>query len=159
MSSGDARPCKRPAHRPTHELSMMAPIEVRLDRVQILSWAPPGRKPPQLEGYKVVRDCFVRCQTTTSTYARCREYRSMTNDTKIFWQYKRLKGWLKPWKITIVADDENGLSYEEVEKILKHCHRYRFLVVEVAVDFSPSVGVNRRFIRQHAVFGKSRRHA
>jgi hypothetical protein len=137
----------------------MTPIEVRLDRVQILSWAPQGRKPPQLEGYKIVRDCFVRCQTTTATYARCRQYQSMTNDTKIYWQYNRLKGWLTPWKITIVADDENGLSYEEVGKILKYCRHYRFLLVEIAVDFPPSAGVNRRFIRQHAVFGKSRRHA
>jgi hypothetical protein len=132
-------------------------VWVRLDRLQVVSGAPQGGKPPLLEGYKVVRDWFVRCQTTTSTYARVRQYQSVTDDTKIFWQYQRLKGWLKPWKVTIVADDESGLSYEEVAKILKHCHHYRFLIIEIAVDFCPSVGVNRRFVRQHAVFGKSRR--
>jgi hypothetical protein len=83
----------------------------------------------------------------------------MTNDVKIYWQYDRLKGWLKPWKLTIVADDRSGLSYEEVEKILTHCRHYRFLIVEIAVDFCPSVGVNRGFVRQHAMFGKSRRRA
>ena len=81
----------------------------------------------------------------------------MTNDMKIYWQYDRLKGWLMPWKITLVADDESGLSYEEVEQVLKYCRHFRFLIVEIAVDFSPSVGVDRRFIRQHAIFGKSRR--
>jgi len=137
----------------------MTPIKVRLDRVQLVSWAPRGRRPPILEGYKIARDSFVRSQTTTSTYARCRQYQSITNDAKIYWQYQRLKGWLKPWKITIVADDKSGLSYEEVGKVLKHCRHYLFLIVEVAVDFSPSVGVDRQFMRQHAVFGKCRRHA
>jgi hypothetical protein len=135
----------------------MTPIKVRLDRVQILSWAAQRRKPPRLDGYKIVKDCFVRSQTTTSTYARCRQYRCTTNDTKIYWQYDRRKGWLMPWKVTLVADDESGLSYKEVEQVLKHCRHYRFLIVEIAVDFSPSVGVDRQFIRQHAVFGKSRR--
>lgn len=134
-------------------------VRVRIDRVQLRSWAPSGRKPPSLEGFRIVRDSFVRCQTTTATYGRVRQYQSMTNEAKIFWQYNRLKGWLKPWKITIVADDESGLSYEEVEKVLKHCRHYGFLTVEIAINFVPSAGVNRRFVRQHAIFGKSHRRA
>ena len=139
--------------------SDMKPINVQLDRVQILSWAPRGRKPPLLKGYKIVRDSFVRCQTTTATYARSRQYQSTTDDTKIFWQYQRLKGWLKPWKVTIVADDETGLSYEQIHAVLKYCRFYRFLTIEIAVDFCSSSGIDKRFVRQHAVFGKSRRYA
>lgn len=134
-------------------------VYVRLDRVQLVSSAPPGQKLPQLEGYKIVRDCYVRCQTTTATYARIRYYQSLTNGSAISWQYNRLKGWLRPWKITIFADDESGLSYEEVANVLKHCPHYGFLTVEIAVDFCPSSGVNGGFIRQHAIFGKSRSHA
>jgi len=134
-------------------------IVVRLDRVQILSWAPRGRKPPKLDGFKLTRDCFVRCQTTTPTYARRRQYQSLTNDAKVFWQYERQKGWLKPWKITLVGDDESGLSYAEIQKVLKHCRFFRFLIVELAVDFCPSVGINKRFVRQHGTFGKSHRRA
>jgi hypothetical protein len=136
----------------------MNSIDVRLDRVQILSWAPRGRRPPLLKGYKIVRDSFVSCQTTTATYARNRHYQSLSDDTKIFWQYQRLKGWLKPWKITIVADDSTGLSYEQIQHVLKHCRHYRFLIIEIAVDFRPSAGIDRRFVRQHGVFGKSRRY-
>lgn len=44
----------------------------------------------------MICDSFVRCQTTTPTYARCRQYQSLDNDAKISWQYRRLKGWLKP---------------------------------------------------------------
>jgi hypothetical protein len=69
-----------------------------------------------------------------------------------------MKGWLKPWKITLVADDKSGLSYEEIQNVLKHCRRYRFLTVEVAIDFPPSAEVDKRFVRAHAVFGKSHRH-
>ena len=135
----------------------MRDINVQLDRVQIVSWAPRGKSPPPLKGYKIVSDWFVRCQTTTATYARSRQYQSLTDDTTIFWQYQRLKGWLKPWKITIIADDVTGLSYEQVQHVLKHCRYYRFLIVEIAIDFCPSAGINKRFVRQHAVFGKSRR--
>jgi hypothetical protein len=137
----------------------MRSINVQLDRVQILSWAPRGRKPPKLEGYKLVRDSFVGCQTTTATYARNRHLQSTTDDTKIFWQYQRLKPWLRPWKITIVADDKTGLSYEQIQHVLKHCRYYRFLIVEIAIDFCPSAAINERFVRKHGVFGKSRHHA
>lgn len=135
----------------------MKSIKVRLDRVQLVSWAPQGRKPPPLEGYRIMRDSFVRRQTTTATYARSREYQSLTDDTKVFWQYQRLKGWLKPWKITIVADDQTGLSCEQIQQVLGHCRHYRFLIVEIAVDFVPTTGVDGSFVRQHGIFGKSRR--
>ena len=134
-------------------------IDVRLDRVQITSWAPQGRKPPPLAGFRIKRDCFVRCQTTTATYGRSREYWSLTDGTKVYWQYDRRKGWLKPWKITLVADDKRGLSYEDIELVLSHCRYYRFLTVEIAIDFGPSTGVDGRFVRGHAAFGKSRRES
>lgn len=137
----------------------MPKTTIRLDRVQLVSWAPPGRKPPNIEGFVVTRDSFVRSQTTTSTYARCRHFKSLTNDTRLYWQYSRQKGWLKPWKITVVADDLRGLRREEIDRVLKHCRWYRLLLVEVAIDFHPSTGVDRQFIRRHAVFGKSRRPA
>jgi hypothetical protein len=132
-------------------------VTVRLDRMQVVSWAPQGRKPPPLKGFAITRDSFVRCQTTTVTYARCRQYRSKHNDSKVYWQYQRQKGWLKPWKITVVADDKAGLSYDEIDSVLSHCRYYRFLIVEVAIDFSHSTGVNKEFVCQHCVFGKSRR--
>ena len=132
---------------------------VRLDRVQLVSGLPESRRPPDIEGFTITWDHFVRSQTTTSTYARCREYQSVTNNTKVYWQYCRQKGWLEPWKITIVPDDDSGLSREELERVLSHCRFYRFLLIEIAIDFSPSAGVNRQFMRRHGVFGKSHRLA
>jgi len=156
MSVEDAAHTKKAATKP---LDANERVRVRLDRLQILSWARQGRKPPKVEGFRVVRDSFVRCQTSTPTYARCRQYQSLTNDAKIYWQYERLKGWLKQWKITLIADDETGLSYAEVQTVTKYCRFFRFLTVEIAVDFCPSVGITKKFVRQHGLFGKSHRRA
>jgi hypothetical protein len=82
-------------------------------------------------------------------YGRSREYKSLADDdTKIYWQYDRRKGWLKPWKITLVADDKKGLSYHDIGLVLSHCRHYRFLTVEVAIDFTPCAG--RQEIRSPA---------
>jgi hypothetical protein len=135
----------------------MGDVSVLVDRVQLVSWAPSGQKPPVLDGFKVTRDSFVRSQTRIKTYARCKQYQSRENDTKIYWQYYRLKSWLKPWKITMVADDKTGLSRDEIEGVLSHCRFYRFLIIEVAIDFIFSMGVDQDFVRRHALFGKSRR--
>jgi hypothetical protein len=135
-------------------------IWVTLDRVQLVSGAPPSHKPPlDLEGFAICRDTFVRCQTTASTYARSREYRSLEGDTKINWQYCRQKGWLAPWKISIAPDDKQGLTRDLLERVLRHCCDYRFITVEVAINFSSSSGINRRFVLRHGVFGKSRKRA
>ena len=131
-------------------------VHARLDRVQIVSWAPQGRALPKVRGYEVHADSFVHCQTTTRTYARCRQYKNLTSRTEIYWQYSPQKGWLLPWKVTIVANDETGLSFGELELVLKHCRSYRFLIVELAIDFSHATGVNSKFIREHGLFGKSR---
>jgi hypothetical protein len=137
----------------------MRDVTIKIDRVQIVSWAPQGRKPPRLKGFKVTRDSFVRSQTTILTYERCRHYHSDENDTKVYWQYFRRSMFLKPWKVTIVADDKTGLSFDEIDTVLGHCSFWRFLIIEVAIDFSPATGVDRNFVRRHAIFGKSRRRA
>lgn len=137
----------------------MPDIVIKIDRVQILSWARQGWKPPKLRGFKVTRDSFVRPQTNIPTYERCRQYQSTSNGAKLFWQYYRRSSFLKPWKITIVADDKTGLSYDEIDTVLGRCRFWHFLTIEVAIDFRPSTGVNKQFVRRHAVFGKSRRRA
>jgi hypothetical protein len=110
-----------------------------------------------MNGFAVEWDRRVRRQTTVCTYARSCCFRSLTNDAKIYWQYQPVKGWLKPWKITMVPDDVSGTSRHEMARILEHCKFYRLLLIEVAIDFSPPTGVNKDFVRHHASFGKSHR--
>jgi hypothetical protein len=137
----------------------MRNVVIKIDRVQIVSWARQDWTPPRLKGFEVTRDSFVRSQTNIPTYERCRHYRSKGNDAKIYWQYFRRSSFLKPWKVTIVADDKSGLSYDEIDTVLGHCRYWHFLIIEVAIDFSPATGVDRNFVRRHAIFGKSRRRA
>jgi hypothetical protein len=83
-------------------------------------------------------------------------YKSTSNNTKVFWYYERRRGWVKRWKVTMVADDERGLRAEDVHLAMRHCRFLRIVLVELALDFAPSV-VNHDFVRRHAIFGKSRR--
>jgi hypothetical protein len=131
-------------------------VRVLLDRFQVTSEAPKP-KPPRILGFDVVWDHWVKPQTDIPTYARCRKYRSRTNDTKIFWQYQRRCPWLKPWKISLIADDRYGLTAGEVWTVIRQCKSYRILIVELAVDFSVPPPVNTAFVRRYGVFGKSRR--
>jgi hypothetical protein len=132
------------------------PCVVRVDRVQIVAQGKVRQKPPELAGFKVTRDCFVRSQTTIKTYARCRHYWSTTSKARIYWQYCRQVGWLQPWKITLVADDRRGLSRTDIELPLKYCRRHRLILVELAFDFAPNSGVTGQFLRRFGRFGKSR---
>jgi hypothetical protein len=132
----------------------------RLDRLQILAESAIGPKPPErLRGYKIVRDTFVRSQTTMKTYARCREYRDTTSSGRIFWQYVRQAGWLSHWKITIIADDCYGLSRRQIDPILRHCKSHRVLLAELALDFARGSRVTKQFVERYAIFGKSRPHS
>jgi hypothetical protein len=135
----------------------MHAIVIRIDRVQIASWAPTGWRPPNLPGFEVTGDTFVRKQTNIVTYSRCRRYQSTKNSAKIYWQYYPQKGWLAHWKITLVADDKAGLSFDEIALVWERCRYHRFLTIEVAIDFGLSTGVDKDFVRRHAIFGKSQR--
>jgi hypothetical protein len=130
--------------------------KVRLDRVQFVCWAGRGWKPPNLPGFKVVFDRRIPQRGKTPTYGRCRLYRSTTDDTRVLWHYQRQRGWLKPWKVTLVADDNRGLRPADVHIVMRHCKFVRILIVELALDFDESV-MDHRFVRRHAIFGKSRR--
>jgi hypothetical protein len=129
---------------------------VRLDRLKVL--ASPGTRGrlPEPPGYKTIRDSFVRRQTTTRTYLRCRWLLNEQSGTQVFWQYAPQRSWLAPWKITFITDDRKSLPPEDVLSVLAQCANPRLLLAEMAFDFNGTSGVDERFILQHAVFGKSR---
>jgi hypothetical protein len=83
-------------------------------------------------------------------------YQSTTNATKVFWYYQRQRGWLRPWKVTLVADDKRGLRADDVHVAMRRCKFPRLLLVELALDFCPSA-MNHKFVCRHGIFGKSRR--
>lgn len=128
---------------------------VRLDRLQLAAWCR-RKQLPKLEGFHLVRDIFVRRQTTVATYGRCRQYQSRSSETKIFWQYQRQAPWLADWRITLVGDDRTGLLLHHLEEVLRHCAQHRLLMLELALDFPTNCRIDLDFMERHALFGKSR---
>ena len=62
----------------------------------------------------------------------------------------RKKGWLKAWSITINGDDQTENYTDELRRVLSKCRFFSFVLAELAIDFSPSLGVDRGFVRRHA---------
>jgi hypothetical protein len=137
---------------------MAAQITIRLDRVGIVSWAPPGAKPPPIKGFKVEYDRFIRSKPgRPAMYERARSMRGVDSDARIAWQYRRNRSWVKPWRITMNGDDQTGILPGQLSRVMRRCRHFRFVLLELAIDFPPALGVDRRFVKRRALFGKSRR--
>ena len=133
------------------------PCEVRLDR---LIFGATGLKPSSLleiEGFRVVADFRPHPQGKIPTYKRVRKFRSVGSSSQIVSQYEPLVPWVDQCRVTMIADDVRGLALEEVEAATAHFSNHRLSVVELAFDFVEDAGVDRKFVLQHGVFGKSRR--
>lgn len=123
-----------------------------------MAWAPAGKELPSVPGFKTVSDRRITAAPDKlPTYGRVRKLKSRTSDARADWEYQRRQGWLEPWRITLIAEDQTGLTPEEVKKFIQHCCHYRLVLVELALDFAPASGVNAVFVKQHGIFGKSRR--
>jgi hypothetical protein len=132
-------------------------ITPRLDRLRWNSWAKPGAKIPNIQGFKVLKDFRLNPLGKPPPYGRVRKLKSETSDAEVHWEYDRQKGWIRHWRITLIADDETGITPEEVCTFIKRCRYYHFLIVELALDFPSDSFVDCTFVKRHALFGKSRR--
>jgi hypothetical protein len=112
--------------------------------------------PPEIPDLRRVRDTLVRSQTTVDTYARVCEYVNRITGTRIFIQYQPQLPGLSPFKLTIIPDDRETLSRDEILQVVQPFYKYRFLTLEIALDFDLESGVDLSFVRRHGVFGKSR---
>jgi hypothetical protein len=130
---------------------------VKLDRSIFLAELSGRGIPPQFPGFKRLRDWFVRSQTSAQTYGRVAEYVNLGSGTRFFLQYQptRLPS-LAPFKGTLVPHDQSALSSEEIQQVVGQFKSYRFLLIEVAIDFSPGSGIDVNFVRKFGLFGKSR---
>ena len=129
-------------------------LYVLLDRVQLLAW-PRGNRLPEIPGFSVERDTLVRRQTSIKTYRRVRTLRNHKTGTAVFIQYHPAAPWLAPLKITIVTEAQQGLSRSELSRVTAAFERFRFLLLEFAIDFAPDSGIGRAFVLLHALFGRS----
>jgi hypothetical protein len=74
---------------------------------------------------------------------------------KLLVESARREAWLPPYRLTLYADDRTGLSRDEVFSVLEVLPDFRMTMMELAFDFATH-HVNRKFVREHGLFGKSR---
>jgi hypothetical protein len=127
---------------------------VLLDRVQFVArtWT---RQLPDLPGFTVCRDSFVRPQTSIRTYPRVRNFKNLKTNTTVDAQYWAAPPWLEPVKLTVVGDDSRGLQRAELRNVCRQFRWTRLLMVEIAFDFGEGSEVDRTFVLRHGLFGKS----
>jgi hypothetical protein len=140
--------------------SAPAPVpgcEVKLDRQQLYCvqnptaalMAVPGFK--SLAGHRINRPADGRFQA----YGRVHWFESRSSGMKLLLESERREAWLPPYRLTLYADDRTGLLPDEVFSVLEVLPDFRLTMMELAVDFAPE-RLDRRFVREHALFGKSR---
>ena len=127
-----------------------------LDRLQILASLSGQAEPPEIPGFRRVRNTFVRSQTSIKTYLRVCEYANPVTHTRLFIQYLPQFPGLPPFKLTIIPDDRATLSRKELLRILRPFRKYRLLTLELALDFDLESKIDASFVRRHFLFGKSR---
>lgn len=131
---------------------------MRLDRLIIGATRRMPLSGFEIEGFRVTEDFRPRRQGKFATYGRVRKFRSVGSSSLIVLQYQPLLAWLRyPCRITFIGDDRWGVILENIEAVLVHCTTHQIFLVEIAFDFALDVGVDRRFVLRHGVFGKSRR--
>ena len=130
---------------------------VRVDRVKLIRKKGKRKiryRPPVLPGFKVVSDWFVRQRGRK--YARVRRYKNLQTGTQVFVQYRPVDPWMAPMRATIIANDQTGLQFKELQEIECALKCDLIVLLELAFDFEESSVVDLGFVRRHALFGKSR---
>ena len=131
-------------------------INVKIDRLIVVSWPTGQAVPREIPGFRLVRDTFVRSQTSTKTYARVRTFINPLTGTRLFFQYQPQLPGLPSFKLTMITQDLRVLSFEEIWATVDVFKGHRLLLVEVALDFAPEASVDIDFVRRHLLLGKSR---
>jgi hypothetical protein len=142
------------------QASAPAPVpgcEVKLDREQLYCVQNPTaalmavHSFKSLTGHRINRPADGRFQA----YSRVQWFESRTSGMKFLIESERREAWLPPYRLTLYADDRTGLLPDEVFAVLEVLPDFRLTVMELAVDVHPGQ-MNRKFVREHALFGKSR---
>lgn len=92
-------------------------------------------------------------------YRRVRVFRHGKTGTKLAVLSERRKPWLAAFRYEFTGQDTTGVNPGDVLQVLQFLRTYRLVLVEPAVDFSLSTGVDENTVGRHCRFGKSRRRA
>jgi hypothetical protein len=132
-------------------------VIAKLDRLAIRAFAETGSCVKRIDGFRVISDVRPQTQGKLRTYGRLRRFESLKNSATISEQYQPQLRWLSDCRFLMIAEDKTGITPHEIKALLKQTLGHRVSMFELALDFSPSLGIDEQFVRRHALFGKSRR--
>ncbi len=146
--------------RPVIQAAPDQPVcEVRLDRLGIASSGFPADAVLRLPGFERTKSHRLKRREPDDflPYERMTRFVSTTSIHEMFVLIERGSHQLAGCRITMIAEDQQGLQFEDVRTVLELLPDARIPLLEIAWDFSPDSVVDGAFIRTHALFGKSRR--
>jgi hypothetical protein len=133
--------------------------QTRLDRLGITSSEVLVDAILQLPGFRRNRSHWLK-RRKPKDFLPYRRVTSITSGTSIFELVilsERQSPRLPQYRITMIADDIQGLRFEDVRSVLELLPNARLVLVELAWDFSTGSRVDGAFIRAQGLFGKSRK--
>jgi hypothetical protein len=134
-------------------------LRTKPDRVVFTSTGPLVAALGALTGFRTVGEHGLRNVNDgffCAPYARVRELVSETTDTKMFVRHCPRFRRLASLRVAVAPEDMSGQLRPELEGILHAFSPYRLRIIEVAIDFPASRGINAQFIRRHLRCGKAR---
>jgi hypothetical protein len=131
--------------------------EVKLDRLQVYCRRNPTTALQGIPGFasKSGRRINPPTDGRFQAYGYAHWFESETSSTKFLVESKRREAWLRPYRVTLYADDRTGLLPHEVFSVVEVLPDFRMTVLELAFDFAPK-HADQRFVRNYGLFGKSR---
>lgn len=129
-----------------------------LDRLRFNCEADPTPAFRRLRGFRPGRSFFPHANRQSfQPYGHVMWFESTASKMKLYVESSPTNGYVATASVTFIADDQTGLLPEEVVPVLGAIRKPQLSMVELAIDFTPLTGVNRRFVRRHGVFGKLHR--
>jgi hypothetical protein len=132
-------------------------LVVKLDRLQFYCDQNPTKGLMAVQGFKSVRGHRIAPPKNGEfrAYDWVHWFKSRKSGMKFLIESQRREAWLRPYRLTLYADDRTGLLPDEVFSVLEVLPDFKLTMVELAFDFAPEE-MTRKFVRERVLFGKSR---
>jgi hypothetical protein len=129
----------------------------KLDRIQGYCRQNPTAAVRGIPGFKSIPGHRINppAHGRFQPYGYVHWFESCSSGMKLLVESARREAWLPPYRLTLYADDRTGLLPSEVFAVLEVLPDFRLSLLELAFDFD-SEQMDRKFVRNHGLFGKSR---
>jgi hypothetical protein len=131
---------------------------VRLDRLVVTASGIAEELIRRLPGFRRTKKHFLRRRHPKDflAYGRVTVFEGTTSIRQLIVLSDRKMRRLPYCKVTLIARDETGLEPRDVLSVFGLIADPKLVLVELAFDYGFGSGVTGAYVRQHALFGKSK---